>query len=64
MYEEWDIINIRKMKHKVTIKAEGNNASGKSYLLKKIKDFLEEEGFEVEDNSLKDNHEIIVINEC
>ena len=51
------------MKHKITIKAEGNNASGKSYLLEKIKAFLEEEGFEINDNSLKDRHEIVVINE-
>ena len=51
------------MKHKVTIKAEGNNASGKSYLLKKIKTFLKEEGFKINDNSLKDKHDIVVTNE-
>ena len=51
------------MKHKVTIKAEGDNASGKSYLLTKIKDFLEEQGFEIDDDSLKDKHEIVVVNE-
>lgn len=51
------------MKHKVTIKAEGDNASGKSYLLNKIKVFLEKEGFEVNDKDLKSNHKIIVLNE-
>ena len=51
------------MKHKVIIKAEGDNASGKSYLLEKIKAFLEEEGFEINDDSLKDKHEIVVVNE-
>ena len=51
------------MKHKVTIKAGGDNASGKSYLLTKIKDFLEEQGFEIDDDSLKDSHEIVVVNE-
>jgi len=51
------------MKHKVIIKAEGDNASGKSYLLKKIKDFLEEKGFKIDSNSLKDRHEIVVLNE-
>ena len=51
------------MKHKVTIKAEGDNASGKSYLLTKIKDSLEKEGFKINDSSLKDKHEIVVDNE-
>lgn len=51
------------MKRKVTIKAEGNNASGKSYLLKKIKTFLEEEGFKISGGSLKDKHNIVVTNE-
>ena len=51
------------MKHKVIIKAEGNNDSRKSYLLEKIKAFLEEEGFEIDDNSLKNRHEIVVVNE-
>ena len=51
------------MKHKVTIKAEGENASGKSYILTKIKTFLEKEGFEVDDNSLKDEHKITIVNE-
>ena len=50
------------MKHKVTIKAEGYNGSGKSYLLKKIKTFLEKE-FKINDSSIKDNHEIVVVNE-
>jgi len=49
------------MKNKVTIKAEGDNASGKSYLLKKIKMFLEKE-FKVNDNSLNDKHELVVVN--
>ena len=51
------------MKHKVIIKAEGDNGSGKSYLLKKIKTFLENKGFEIDDDSLKDKHEIVVVNE-
>lgn len=63
MFERWDKFDFRKMKHKVTIKAEGNNASGKSYLLKKIKTFLKEEGFKINNSSLKDRHEIVVINE-
>jgi len=50
------------MKHKVIIKAEGDNASGKSYLLEKIKAFLEEEGFKIDDNSLKNRHKIVVKN--
>ena len=50
------------MKHKVTIKAEGDNCSGKSYLLKKIKMFLEKD-FKVNDSSLNDKHEIVVVNE-
>ena len=62
MYGRWDFTYIRKMKHKVIIKAEGNNDSGKSYLLEKIKAFLEEEGFKINDKSLKDKHEIVVIN--
>jgi uridine kinase len=49
------------MKHKVTIKAEGDNGSGKSYLLKKIKSFLEKE-FKVNDGSFNDKHEIVVEN--
>jgi len=63
MFERWGYLDFRKMKHKVTIKAEGNNASGKSYLLTKIKDFLEEQGFKIDSNSLKDKHEIVVVNE-
>ena len=51
------------MKHKVIIKAEGKNASGKTYFLKKIKTFLEKEGFEVNDNSLKGEHKIVIVNE-
>ena len=51
------------MKHKVIIKAEGDNNSGKSYLLKKIKLFLEENNLKTSDSSLKNNHEIIVVNE-
>ena len=50
------------MKHKVIINAEGDNASGKSYLLNKIKIFLEKD-FKVNDSSLNDKHEIVVINE-
>ena len=50
------------MKHKVIIKAEGENGSGKSYLLKKIKLFLEKE-FKINDTSLKNKHEIVVVNE-
>jgi len=50
------------MKHKVTIKAEGDNASGKSYLLKKIKMFLEKD-VKVNDSSLNDKHEIVIVNE-
>jgi len=56
-----NIAYTRKMKNKVTIKAEGDNASGKSYLLKKIKMFLEKE-FKVNDNSLNDKHELVVVN--
>lgn len=48
------------MKHKVTIRAEGDNSSGKSFLLKKFKEFLEKEGFKV---NLKDEHELVVLNE-
>ena len=48
------------MKHKVVIKAMGNNASGKSYLLRKIKDFLKSKNFKVE--IMEDKHEIIVLN--
>ena len=44
--------------HKVKIKATGSNASGKSYLLRKIKDFLKSENFKVIDNK----HEIIILN--
>ncbi len=51
------------MKYKVTIKAEGDNASGKSYLLTKIKNYLEEKGFEVDNDSLNEKHEIVVKNE-
>jgi uridine kinase len=51
------------MKHKIILKAEGDNASGKSYLLNKIKSFLEEEGFKVNDSFLNDKHEIVVMNE-
>ena len=51
------------MKHRVKIKAIGENASGKSYFLKKIKTFLENEGFKVDDKYSKDNHEIVVVNE-
>lgn len=51
------------MKHKIIIKAEGDNGSGKSYLLKKIKKILEKEGFKINDSSIKDNHEIVVVNE-
>ena len=51
------------MKHKVIIKAEGDNGSGKSYLLKKIKDFLNGEGFNIDDSSMKDKHKIVVENE-
>ena len=51
------------MKHKVIINAEGDNASGKSYLLEKIKTFLENDGFEVNNKALKSNHKIIVLNE-
>ncbi len=47
-----------KTEHKVVIKATGNNGSGKSYLLKIVRDFLESEGFKV---SLLE-HEIIVLN--
>ena len=50
------------MKHEITIKAEGDNSSGKSYLLKKIKMFLEKD-LKVNDNSLNDKHEIVVTNE-
>ena len=50
------------MKHKVTIKAEGDNDSGKSYLLNKIKTFLKKE-FKINDSSLKNKHEIVVENE-
>ena len=50
------------MKHKVIIKAEGDNGSGKSYLLKKIKTFLEKE-FKINDSLLKNKHEIVVVNE-
>lgn len=51
------------MKHKVKIQAIGDNASGKSFLLEKIRDFLIKEEFKVNDESLKENHEIIVLNE-
>ncbi|MBU2616674.1 MAG: hypothetical protein KKB79_01690 [Nanoarchaeota archaeon] len=51
------------MKYKVIIKAEGENGSGKSYLLGRIKNFLEKEGFKVDDSSLKDRHELRVLNE-
>jgi len=49
------------IKTKVKIKATGNNGSGKSYLLQKIKSFLEGEGFKIKDNL--DNHELVVFNE-
>ena len=49
------------MKYRVTIKAEGDNGSGKSFLLDKIKDFLRKEGFKINDSSLKNNHEIVVM---
>ena len=39
-----------------------HNCSGKSYLLKKIKMFLEKD-FKVNDSSLNDKHEIVVVNE-
>lgn len=48
------------MQNKVVIKATGNNASGKSRLLRIIKDFLKSKGFSVTDKS--DNHKIIVLN--
>lgn len=51
------------MKHQVKIQALGNNASGKSFLLERIRDFLIKEGFKVNDKSLKENHKIIVLNE-
>lgn len=51
------------MQYKVKIKAQGDNASGKSYLLTKIKEFLIGEGFKVNESSLKEKHEIVVINE-
>jgi len=51
------------MQHKVKIKAEGDNASGKSYLLSKIRDYLKEEGFKVNESSLKEKHEIVIIND-
>jgi len=51
------------MKHQVILQAIGDNASGKSFLLEKIRDFLTKEGFKVNDKSLKENHKIIVLNE-
>ena len=50
------------MKNQVTIQAIGKNGSGKSFLLKKIKDILNKEGFKVNDSSLMSKHEIIVLN--
>lgn len=40
----------------------GSKDEGKSYLLKKIRDFLKSEGFKIEDNLIDDNHEIVVRN--
>ena len=51
------------MKHQIKIKATGDNASGKSFLLRKIKGFLGREGFKIKDDFLEENHEIVVLNE-
>ena len=48
------------MKHEVKIKATGENASGKTYLLEKIIAFLEKEGYKINKKDLKNNHEIKV----
>lgn len=49
--------NLVKMEtHEVIIKAKGSNGSGKSRLLKTIRDFLEPKGFSVK---LKE-HEMVV----
>ncbi|HQF82763.1 MAG TPA: hypothetical protein PK255_03605 [Candidatus Pacearchaeota archaeon] len=49
------------MQHEVEIKATGENASGKMFLLEKIISFLEKEGYRINKKGLKDNHEIGVV---
>ena len=51
------------MKTKIILRAIGENRSGKSYLLKKIRDFLKSEGFNVEDKLVDDKHEIVILNQ-
>lgn len=46
--------------YKVVIKATGDNASGKSRLLRIIRDFLKSKGFNVKDKSA--NHKLIILN--